>query len=498
MEADRYTGSNDQLQKQDSTNPGSNVNAEEHNDHLLNFEKSVLEGDILVAPHQWNNSSLKVAKWPNGIIPFMIDPKAEFSRHERILIHDAMLEFHQFTCIRFVLRTTQKDYLHISSNSRRGCASFVGKIGGEQKMHLESSKCVQVSGTILHQLMHTLGFLHEHSRADRDTYVDVDWNHVACIADDRSCGITANTLSDSPESANSPYDYDSIMHYSSTAFSKDAAAGLATIIPRHTSSARIGQRKQLSSGDIAKVNSAYNCQANLKVSTKFVDRLVPEKPLEQVFSQMQEYSQAKDNNLLCQGSLDFMPTFGLKTKNSIYIGNGNKIWEVVEGVYNGSTVFFPKNVASDTIQKRFHELLPKDIDSAAEINSDVYFFKNASVWILSGQGDKQLLDTAPVSQVFPGVPLPIKGVFKSSNILSFSNGSSIVRYDLISDRLQPKTPFNLLNQHTGWPTEVNSFFDIGRNRLLIFTHNKVYLTKQNGFPMDYGYPKTFKETFCTA
>lgn len=39
--------------------------------------------------------------------------------------------------------------------------------------------CLQKGrGIVLHELMHVLGFWHEHTRADRDRYIRVNWNEI--------------------------------------------------------------------------------------------------------------------------------------------------------------------------------------------------------------------------------------------------------------------------------------------------------------------------------
>jgi len=66
---------------------------------------------------------------------------------------------------------------------------------------------------MVHELMHALGFMHEHQRFDRDSFVRVRQEHV--IPDD----ISQFFLFPDPFSAFGPYDFESIMHYGRFAFS---------------------------------------------------------------------------------------------------------------------------------------------------------------------------------------------------------------------------------------------------------------------------------------
>jgi hypothetical protein len=60
------------------------------------------------------------------------------------------------------------------------------------------------------------------------------------------------------DTLNTPYDYSSVMHYGSDAFSEN---GRATIEPL-LSNVTIGQRENLSSIDIQEVRLLYNCSAS--------------------------------------------------------------------------------------------------------------------------------------------------------------------------------------------------------------------------------------------
>lgn len=59
----------------------------------------------------------------------------------------------------------------------RRCWSYVGRIGGKQEVSLNVYGCVY-HGVIQHELLHALGFHHEHTRSDRDEFVKINWENI--------------------------------------------------------------------------------------------------------------------------------------------------------------------------------------------------------------------------------------------------------------------------------------------------------------------------------
>ena len=55
----------------------------------------------------------------------------------------------------------------------------MGRIGGGQDVSLDDG-CVsrRAPGVVIHELMHSVGFWHEHMRPDRDTYVKINLTNV--------------------------------------------------------------------------------------------------------------------------------------------------------------------------------------------------------------------------------------------------------------------------------------------------------------------------------
>lgn len=70
------------------------------------------------------------------------------------------------------------DHLCLSFTlSAISCASLLGRTGDMQVVSLQRFGCVSL-GIIQHELLHALGFYHEHTRSDRDQYVKINWDNI--------------------------------------------------------------------------------------------------------------------------------------------------------------------------------------------------------------------------------------------------------------------------------------------------------------------------------
>ena len=106
-------------------------------------------------------------------------------------------------------------------------------------------------GTVIHEMLHAAGFWHEQSRPDRNENVRIYWQNILSGYDDnfaRYSRAEVTTLS-------LPYDTGSVMHYESTAFTKNGKPTIQSL----KSYKKLGQRDGLSQLDIQKLNKLYSC-----------------------------------------------------------------------------------------------------------------------------------------------------------------------------------------------------------------------------------------------
>ncbi len=90
------------------------------------------------------------------------------------IFHDATKHISDQTCLRFVPRTNENDYVNVFQGV--GCWSLVGRYPGGQNMSIPSN-CGYL-GTVVHEILHAVGFQHEQSRFDRDRYVKIILDNI--------------------------------------------------------------------------------------------------------------------------------------------------------------------------------------------------------------------------------------------------------------------------------------------------------------------------------
>lgn len=192
-------------------------------------------------------------RWKNAIIPFYIE-ESHFTDNGIKTILSAMKEFHKKSCIRFKPYQSDDPNWVIVTGNETGCWSAVGMKGeGGQQLNVNSPKCVR-KGVVIHELLHAAGFWHQQSSSDRDEFVKIIWENIL-DGHERNFYKYEDT-----EETNFgvSYDYNSIMHYSRYAFSKD---GSDTIEPLQNATG-LGQRDGFSKKDLIKLNKMYEASCN--------------------------------------------------------------------------------------------------------------------------------------------------------------------------------------------------------------------------------------------
>ncbi|XP_066601246.1 seminal metalloprotease 1 [Prorops nasuta] len=233
------------------------------NDPRYIWELSGLyEGDIMIhpeSPHYEKNGVLdSTMRWHGGVVPYYI-VEDDFDQEDIKIIEGAFMEYHNKTCLRFrPYKETDQDYVKIQSKNS-GCWSLVGRHGEGQLLNLQNPGCVH-HGVVIHEMMHALGFFHQQSAADRDEWVTILWQNIKFGREHNFNKYDNRTVTDYGVG----YDYKSVMHYSSHAFSKN---GEPTITPKKEK-VKLGQREGLSEKDVMKVQGMYKDECQMKEPTE--------------------------------------------------------------------------------------------------------------------------------------------------------------------------------------------------------------------------------------
>lgn len=183
----------------------------------------------------------EIKLWPTREIPYFI--QSEVSNKGRI--QDALKMFEQ-THIQFVPYNENVDAI-VFERAYGVCKSYLGYIGGLQKIYI-SDGCG--AREIAHEIMHSLGFIHEQNRTDRDLSIQILWDNISPSA-------KVNFEMFSPAalrvSGLASFDFQSIMLYPETMFSVNNQATMRPVIEGKI----ISPSAELSPQDIERINKAY-------------------------------------------------------------------------------------------------------------------------------------------------------------------------------------------------------------------------------------------------
>ena len=182
--------------------------------------------------------------WPYRKVPYEFD--SSFSSDYRNTALEAMNTISNATGVRFIpAGSGHNNRIKFCLSNRN--SSQVGMQGGTQIIHIYNNH----KGVMMHEILHSLVFFHEHTRQDRDSYVIINTDNIK--PEKRGNFYKYSSGFDIGE-----FDFDSIMLYGS--LTMDTNFVYDTSVPMMTKldgSLIYENRSYLSDGDLVGVRNIY-------------------------------------------------------------------------------------------------------------------------------------------------------------------------------------------------------------------------------------------------
>lgn len=112
-----------------------------------------------------SDQSIRGMLWPGAKVPYVIDSSMASTTNT---INDAINNYHQKTVIRWIPRTTEKDYVVFISTTMSAAGSSLGMQQGKQWILVHPGEGI---GTLIHEMGHTIGLYHEFNNPEQKQWV---------------------------------------------------------------------------------------------------------------------------------------------------------------------------------------------------------------------------------------------------------------------------------------------------------------------------------------
>ncbi|MCL7989193.1 M12 family metallopeptidase [Sphingobacterium sp. lm-10] len=188
------------------------------------------------------------ARWPNNTLFYTLPEQGSLTQANHDLyinnIHRAINMIQAQTHVQFIERTTQPEYINFVYSETTNSSPL-----GWRRNRVNTVRVVNIQspGIIAHEIMHSMGMRHEQCRPDRDQFL--------IVMTERAREGSHNNFNIYPGyDGHGPFDFGSIMMYSSFNFAIDPQSPVMTRLDGSTFNR---QRNALSSGDYAGINALY-------------------------------------------------------------------------------------------------------------------------------------------------------------------------------------------------------------------------------------------------